>query len=165
MIVDILQEDVFLRFLASSKSDLIDRYILVLTPPIWQELEPQEGVFNPTVVSTMTIEPIAVGNQVLRSINGTLFNRQFFDTGVTRFTLQDDEASDWLSLKLNWQANVAWLLQASNIFRSCEIPRKDDLRITSRMTAPPSTIGLLRKMVDPPSHPNSVSTMAFRSGL
>ncbi|KAK1221652.1 hypothetical protein PQX77_015535 [Marasmius sp. AFHP31] len=131
---EMLQEDVFLRFLASQKSKKVDRAFLMA---MWYgdgdgyESDDDEGVpewFDQlTIFSTLTKTPIAVANYVFTSGRG-FTERKALEDGLTRFRLIE-EAGSSLLLFLNWNAELAWLSQSSNIFRSCGISLDDDLSV------------------------------------
>ncbi|KAK1231609.1 hypothetical protein PQX77_005273 [Marasmius sp. AFHP31] len=127
---EMLQEDVFLRFLASQKSKEVDRLFL---DTMWWYGDndgdgDDEGVpefDQPTIFSTLTKSPIAVANNVWTS--GQVFTeRKALEDGLTRFRL-NEEAGSMLLLWLNWHAGIAWLSHSLNIFQSCGISLDDDL--------------------------------------
>ncbi|KAK1234408.1 hypothetical protein PQX77_002389 [Marasmius sp. AFHP31] len=125
---EMLQEDVFLRFLASLKSKEVDRAFLGAMS--WDGYDESEGVpesfDQPTIFSTLTKTPIAVTNNVWTSFRG-FTERKALENGLTRFRLEGDGSR--LELWLNGDAGQAWLSQSSNIFQSRGISFDDDLRV------------------------------------
>ncbi|KAK1218284.1 hypothetical protein PQX77_019038 [Marasmius sp. AFHP31] len=127
---EMLQEDVFLRFVASLKSKEFDRVFLYM---MWQ-WDSNDDIYKgvaesfdqPTIFSTLTKTPIAVANNVWTS--GRIFTeRKALEKGLTRFRLEEDGSRLWLYLNEN--AGLAWLSQSSNIFQSCGISLDDDLSV------------------------------------
>ncbi|KAK1231608.1 hypothetical protein PQX77_005272 [Marasmius sp. AFHP31] len=125
---EMLQEDVFLRFLASLKSKEADWAFLEAL--WWGGVDDDKGVpewcDQPTIFSTLTKSPIAVANNVWTNGRG-LTERKALENGLTRFRLEGDGSV--LELRLNWYAAKAWLSQSSNIFQSCGISLDDDLSV------------------------------------
>ncbi|KAK1222541.1 hypothetical protein PQX77_014605 [Marasmius sp. AFHP31] len=123
---EMLQEDVFLRFLASLKSKQADRAFLYAMS--WGGNDNYEGVpesfVRPTIFSTLTTTPIAVANNVW--VDGWGFTeRKTLENRITRFRLEEDGSR--LELRSNDNAGLAWLSQLSNIFEACGISLDDDL--------------------------------------
>ncbi|KAK1229605.1 hypothetical protein PQX77_007326, partial [Marasmius sp. AFHP31] len=122
---EMLQEDVFLRFLASLKSEEVDRAFL---RAMWWDGYDVRGVpesfDQPTIFSTLTKTPIAVANNVWTSWEG-FTERKALENGLTRFRLGEDGSGLWL--QLNDNAGEAWLSQSLNIFQACGISLDDDL--------------------------------------
>ncbi|KAK1235528.1 hypothetical protein PQX77_001243 [Marasmius sp. AFHP31] len=125
---EMLQEDVFVRFLASLKSREADR--LFLRAMWWDGVDDDEGVpesfDQPTIFSTLTATPIAVANHVWTNGQG-FTERKALENGLTRFRLEEDGSR--LELWLNENAGLAWLSQSSNIFQACGISLDDDLSV------------------------------------
>ncbi|KAK1221490.1 hypothetical protein PQX77_015696 [Marasmius sp. AFHP31] len=125
---EMLQEDVFLRFLASLKSREADW--LFLRAMWWDDYDDDEGVpesfDQPTIFSTLTKTPIAVTNNIWTNGRG-LTERKALENGLTRFRLEEDGSG--LSLRLNEKAGEAWLSQSLSIFQSCGISLDDDLSV------------------------------------
>ncbi|KAK1235116.1 hypothetical protein PQX77_001667 [Marasmius sp. AFHP31] len=125
---EMLQEDVFVRFLASQQSKQVDQAFLLA---MWADgVSDYEGVpesrDQPTIFSTLTKSPIAVANNVW--VNGKGFTeRKALENGLTRFRLEEDGSG--LELWLNGNTGRAWLSQSSNIFQSCGISLDDDLSV------------------------------------
>ncbi|KAL0058676.1 hypothetical protein AAF712_014637 [Marasmius tenuissimus] len=84
-----------------------------------------ERVDRPTVFSTRTKTPIAVANNVWESLNDNLVDRTCLENGWTRFRLDGDR---WVSLRLNWDAEKAWLSQAWRVFHARGVLLEDDLK-------------------------------------
>ncbi|KAK1235032.1 hypothetical protein PQX77_001754 [Marasmius sp. AFHP31] len=127
---EMLQEDVFVRFLASLKSKEADRAFLWA---MWYDgdgYDDDEGVpesfDQPTIFSTLTKTPIAVANYVWTNLQG-FRERKALENGLTRFRLKGDGSR--LELWLNGDAGDTWLSQSSNIFQSCGISLDDDLSV------------------------------------
>ncbi|KAK1217679.1 hypothetical protein PQX77_019658 [Marasmius sp. AFHP31] len=122
---EMLQEDVFLRFLASLKSEQADWAFL---DAMWRNGDgDDEGVpefDQPTIFSTLTATPIAVANNVWTSFRG-FTERKALENGLTRFRLEEDGSG--LELWSNDNAGEAWLSQSLNIFQACGISLDDDL--------------------------------------
>ncbi|KAK1234704.1 hypothetical protein PQX77_002088 [Marasmius sp. AFHP31] len=80
---EMLQEDVFLRFLASLKSKQAD---WVFLQSMWYgyDVDLPELFDQPTIVSTMTKTPIAVANNVWTSREG-FTERKALENGLTRY--------------------------------------------------------------------------------
>ncbi|KAK1224760.1 hypothetical protein PQX77_012320 [Marasmius sp. AFHP31] len=124
---EMLQEDVFLRFLASQKSREADRLFLMAAS--WDDYDDDEGVpefDQPTIFSTLTKTPIAVANHVWTSRKGFTEGKAL-ENGLTRFRLE--EHGSLLELWLNWHAGQAWVSQSLNIFQACGISLDDDLSV------------------------------------
>ena len=80
---DLLQDDVFLRFLASQKSKEVDRGVVEVIA--WsREFHASERCDQPTVFSTLTQIPIAVANNIWKDYKGNLSDRTVLENGVTR---------------------------------------------------------------------------------
>ena len=62
--VDLLQDDVFLRFLASRKSKEVDRAFLHVMWRGYVTEVASEMCDRPTVISTLTQTPIAIANNI-----------------------------------------------------------------------------------------------------
>ncbi|KAK1224761.1 hypothetical protein PQX77_012321 [Marasmius sp. AFHP31] len=125
---EMLQEDVFVRFLASLKSREADRLFLgaMWGDGVDDDLNLPEWCDQLTIFSTLTKSPITVANNVWTS--GRVFTeRQALENGLTRFRLEGDGSR--LELWLNGDAGNAWLSQSSNIFQACGISLDDDLSV------------------------------------
>jgi len=88
--VDLLQEDVFLRFLASVKSTQVDRKFVEVIGQGYVTKHASEissdDTDRPTVFSTLTqTQAIAVKNNVWESFHGNLSGRKLLENGVTRW--------------------------------------------------------------------------------
>ncbi|KAK1219870.1 hypothetical protein PQX77_017393 [Marasmius sp. AFHP31] len=126
-----LQEDVFLRFLASQKSKQVDQ--VFLDTMRWYGDNDGDGddegvpeFDQPTIFSTLTATPIAVANHVWTSRKG-FTERKALEDGLTRFRLEGDGSV--LELRLNSNAERAWVSQSLNIFQACGISLDDDLSV------------------------------------
>ncbi|KAK1231607.1 hypothetical protein PQX77_005271 [Marasmius sp. AFHP31] len=132
---EMLQTDVFMRFLASQKLKQADQAFL---NAMWygNRDDDDEGDDNdegvpelfdqPTIFSTLAKTPVAVANNVWTSEEG-FTERKALENGLTRFQLEEDGSR--LMLWLNGNARLAWLSQSSNIFQSCGISLDDDLSV------------------------------------
>ena len=82
--VDLLKEEVLMRYLASFKSKEIDRGLLdVLARGDAKEKVP-EWVCQPTVICKSTNTPIAVANNAWQSLWGPLVEREVLGNGWIR---------------------------------------------------------------------------------
>ena len=82
---DLLQEDVFLRFLASRKSKKVDRGVVDAIRWSYDVREDaSERCKQPTVFSTLTQTPIAVANNIWEDGSGDIPERTLLENGVTR---------------------------------------------------------------------------------
>ncbi|KAK1223992.1 hypothetical protein PQX77_013128 [Marasmius sp. AFHP31] len=124
--IEMLQEDVFMRFLASQKSEQADR--VFLWAMWWDDIDIDvtELFDQPTIFSTLTATPIAFANNLWTSESGFV-EEEVLENGLTRFRLEED--GTWLSLHLNLCARPAWLSQSSNIFQSRGISFDDNLSV------------------------------------
>ncbi|KAJ8087505.1 hypothetical protein PM082_006336 [Marasmius tenuissimus] len=116
--IDFLEEDVFLRFLASCKSKKVDRAFVGFISWAWDsEIVPQ-SFHRPTVFSIQTGAPIAFANNDWDIYETNLTEKKVLDNGYTRFRLFDEDDGNWLLLGMNWNAGEAWTAQAPSIFHS-----------------------------------------------
>ena len=95
---EILQEDVLLRFLASSRSKEVDEFIVdgshsvgggsicsVLHTNFLREFREEDFRVNvPTIVLGPTNIPIAIANNVWSDVGNSLLGRKVLDNGFTR---------------------------------------------------------------------------------
>ena len=81
---DLLQEDVFLRFLASQKSKDLDRGLVKDIADHDITCDPSEGCDQLTVFSTLTQTPITVANNIWEDPYGDLSEQTLLENGVTR---------------------------------------------------------------------------------
>ncbi|KAK1229463.1 hypothetical protein PQX77_007481 [Marasmius sp. AFHP31] len=125
---DLLKEDVLIRYMASLKKKEIDRTFVEEISLAWPDEGEPESVVQPAVIDTSTNTPIAVVNQVWRSDEDVdcLIDRNVLDNGWTRFRLGGD--TDF-SLRLNSNAEQAWLPQALSIFHARGISLEGDLSV------------------------------------
>ena len=82
--VDLLQDDVFLRFLASCKSKKVDREFVYVIWGSYLTEDASEMCDRPTVISTLTQAPIAVANNIWEDPYGNLSEQTLLDNGMTR---------------------------------------------------------------------------------
>ncbi|KAJ8083391.1 hypothetical protein PM082_009263 [Marasmius tenuissimus] len=142
--VDLLQPDVFLRFLASQKSIAVDRgfveAIWTAGRVRWDDVP--ERVSQPTIISALTQTPIAHANNVWKEFGDRLLGRKELENGLARFRLDDDGDDKWFSLVMNTDTSLppfsrrhseglekSWLSQALSIFHSCGISLEEDLSV------------------------------------
>ncbi|KAJ8089573.1 hypothetical protein PM082_014829 [Marasmius tenuissimus] len=119
---ELLQEDVLARFLASHKSkEADDAFMRAMCYASMYDMTGR--VDRPTVFSTRTETPIAVANNVWRSLEDNLVERTCLEHGWTRFRLDGDGR---LSLGLNMDAEKAWLLQAWSVFHARGVSLEND---------------------------------------
>ncbi|KAJ8087462.1 hypothetical protein PM082_006292 [Marasmius tenuissimus] len=125
---ELLQEDVFMRFLASQKSKEADRaFVRAIGDHVDCDVNVPESCHRPTIFSTLTATPIAFANNVWTGRKGFV-ERKVLEDGLTRFRL-DKDAEGWFWLWLNEDVEEAWLFQSSNIFQSRGISLEDDLGV------------------------------------
>ncbi|KAK1226380.1 hypothetical protein PQX77_010642 [Marasmius sp. AFHP31] len=138
--VDLLQEDVCLRFMASCKSEVADRAVVQGIGWAGSDVGVPELFDQPTVISALTQTPIAVANNFWKSI-GCLVERKVLGSGLTRFrVIGGARFVVW------WNENVkeAWLCQALGVFHARGIGLDDDLSVyrpvwrTARLEGYPS---------------------------
>ncbi|KAK1217074.1 hypothetical protein PQX77_020281 [Marasmius sp. AFHP31] len=124
--VELVQDDVVLRFLASLKSKEADHAFFgaITTDSIIGGRDTQVDITQPTVVSTLTQTAIAVANNTLESDVSCLSERKLLEHGLTRFTLG---IGSELSLRWNSEQSEAWFSQAWSILHACGISLEDDL--------------------------------------
>ncbi|KAK1225546.1 hypothetical protein PQX77_011516 [Marasmius sp. AFHP31] len=130
---DLLQEDVFLRFLASQNSrEVDDAFISAIHECGRRSEDVPEFVSQPTIFSALTQAPIAFvfASYPWKSYRG-LVEQKELENGLTRFRLDGDEK--WISLRRGVNEaegpGKAWLAQASSIFHSCGISLEEDLSL------------------------------------
>ncbi|KAJ8094935.1 hypothetical protein PM082_010151 [Marasmius tenuissimus] len=114
--MEFIQGDVLLRFLASLKSKEVDRIMVMeaITSGTWIT-DVFEQVSRTTVISTTTKTPIAVAANIWESDSNSLSERRLLEDGMTRFKLAK---GIYLGLRLNPDAENAWLPQASSILHA-----------------------------------------------
>ncbi|KAJ8092467.1 hypothetical protein PM082_023720 [Marasmius tenuissimus] len=128
--VDILKEDVLMRYLASFKSKAVDRRFVELegfSRIDWPDPSDVLGrVDRPTVFCNITDAPIAVANNFWESDEASLVERKSLEDGWTRFRLCEDNRG---SLDMFWNINAggSWLSQASSIFHARGTLLEEDL--------------------------------------
>ncbi|KAJ8087630.1 hypothetical protein PM082_006463 [Marasmius tenuissimus] len=121
--VDLLQDDVCMRFMASCRSKEVDH--VFLKGIIWtgSDVAVPESFDQPTVFSVLTQTPIAVANNVWESHYGNLAERKVLENGLTRFRVV---GRGGLWLWLNMDVDEAWRCQAPKVFRARGISLGDD---------------------------------------
>ncbi|KAJ8087435.1 hypothetical protein PM082_006265 [Marasmius tenuissimus] len=125
---ELLQEDVFMRFMASQQSKEFDLAIVrVIVYDADCDVNVPESFHRPTIFSTLTATPIAFANNVWASDHG-LVERKVLKNGLTRFRLGEG-AGGWFWFWLNEGVEEAWLCQSSNIFQSRGISLEDDVGV------------------------------------
>ncbi|KAK1226382.1 hypothetical protein PQX77_010644 [Marasmius sp. AFHP31] len=123
--VDLLQEDVCLRFMASCKSKQVDRVFVAGSISAGSDVVVPESFDQPTVISALTQTPIAVGNNVWGS--NDLVERKVLESGLTRFRVVGE--GGWFELWWNGGMEKAWLCQALAVFHARGIGLDDDLSV------------------------------------
>ncbi|KAJ8088733.1 hypothetical protein PM082_013976 [Marasmius tenuissimus] len=140
--VDFLQDDVVLRFMASMKSEVLDRAFVNWAPFrdewTWKGYRAdvravRNYAINPNtaqVFSTLGNTPIAIAHLRWHSSNTNLktpLERTLLGNGLVRFRLGDGEWI-WLEMVLmGMDAERAWLSQAWSVFHALGITVDDDL--------------------------------------
>ncbi|KAJ8082101.1 hypothetical protein PM082_007947 [Marasmius tenuissimus] len=125
---DLLRSDVLLRFLASLKSEKVDR--IVLDPCANDATRADVRVSQPTVISKSTNTPIATANNAWTSSSVDISDRKVLENGLTRFTLASPPRRGvYVFLGWNWWGIAAgdWLSQAWRIFHERGVTLGDDL--------------------------------------
>ncbi|KAJ8089088.1 hypothetical protein PM082_014336 [Marasmius tenuissimus] len=125
--VDLLQEDNFLRFLASRQSIEVDRTFVGATRSALLRTPVSIPVNQPIIFSTLTQTPIAFTINVWESLRSTLVEKQALKDGLTRFRLDGDGNSLSLELDEDITLKEAWLSQASSVFHCRGISLEEDL--------------------------------------
>ncbi|KAJ8079240.1 hypothetical protein PM082_021740 [Marasmius tenuissimus] len=129
--VETIQEDIFLRFLASCKSKEIDRFFLHAIKIVFGSGFSVDftKVRQPTLLSSSTDAPIAIADSAWEA-GGCLSERRLLKNGLTRFTLAPRQFESDFSLNWNQLAgDVQWLLQAWSFFYASGITLEDDLSV------------------------------------
>ncbi|KAK1228992.1 hypothetical protein PQX77_007958 [Marasmius sp. AFHP31] len=124
--VDLLQEDVCLRFMASRKSKVADRAFVEGIRSAGSDVVVPESFDQPTVISALTQTPIAVGNNFWKHYSGKFVERKVLESGLTRFRVV---GSGRVWLGLNRDVESAWLCQALGVFHARGIGLDDDLSV------------------------------------
>ncbi|KAK1225473.1 hypothetical protein PQX77_011586 [Marasmius sp. AFHP31] len=128
-----LQEDVFIRFLASQPESLLVDFSVVTqfaSSVAWWYRgftgvpERYERVSQSIVISTSTNFVIAVADSAWQSERGYLSDPKLLGNGLTRFTLAGPPS---FSLVWNRDTDFAWISQASRIFHAHGITLEEDL--------------------------------------
>ncbi|KAK1230276.1 hypothetical protein PQX77_006639 [Marasmius sp. AFHP31] len=121
---ELLQEEVLVRFLVCQKSREADDAFMTATYDAWTSKDIPERVNLPTIFSALTKAPIAVANNVWKSLNDNLMERTCLENGWIRFRLDGD---GWLLLRLNRNMEKAWLSQAWSVFHARGVSLDDDV--------------------------------------
>ncbi|KAK1228049.1 hypothetical protein PQX77_008928 [Marasmius sp. AFHP31] len=132
---DLLQRDVFMRFLGTKRSKDTDDVVVERIDQ--RGVRHKRGVpdsFNqPIIFSTLTQTPIATANNFWWSRKENLVARKVLGNSWTRFRLNGDENEPWLQLSTGRNdcggLPKAWILQASSIFYSRGISLEGDLSV------------------------------------
>ncbi|KAK1233242.1 hypothetical protein PQX77_003606 [Marasmius sp. AFHP31] len=124
--VDLLQEDVCMRFMASCKSKQVDRVFVRGIRSAGSDIVVPESFDQPTIISALTQTPIAVGNDVWESQFRHLTERKVLESGLTRFQVYRDK---WFWLRWNRDMLEAWLCQALGVFHARGIGLDDNLSV------------------------------------
>ncbi|KAK1220282.1 hypothetical protein PQX77_016960 [Marasmius sp. AFHP31] len=124
--VDLLQEDICLRFMASCKSKKVDRVFVEGIRSAGSGVVVPESFDQPTVISALTQTPIAVGNNIWDDPYGNFVERKVLESGLTRFRVVGDGV-----FYLWWNGDVeeAWLCQSLGMFHARGIGLDDDLSV------------------------------------
>ncbi|KAK1222608.1 hypothetical protein PQX77_014543 [Marasmius sp. AFHP31] len=132
--VDLLQEPVLLRFLATLKSKEVDHTFLEAIRADWNDGNltevPEPLVNQPTVLTTSSNTPIAFANQIWKNSGGVnLEDQKMEGNELTRFRLRECETRQTRLLELVQDADDAWLSQACSTFHAGGISLEDDLNV------------------------------------
>ncbi|KAK1226505.1 hypothetical protein PQX77_010513 [Marasmius sp. AFHP31] len=82
--VDLLQEDICLRFMASCKSREVDHIFVAGIRSARRDVVVPESFDQPTVISALTQTPIAVGNNIWDDPYGDFVERKVLESGLIR---------------------------------------------------------------------------------
>ncbi|KAK1219627.1 hypothetical protein PQX77_017639 [Marasmius sp. AFHP31] len=115
--VDLLQDDICMRFMASCRSEDVDRAFIEEIRSAGDDVGMPESFDQPTIISALTQTPIAVGNNVWESDEGNLIEKKVLGNGVTRFRA---DGGGQFCLGLDDDVNKAWLCQALRVFHAHE---------------------------------------------
>ncbi|KAK1225503.1 hypothetical protein PQX77_011556, partial [Marasmius sp. AFHP31] len=124
--VDLLQEDVCLRFMASCKSKEVDQIFVVGIRSAGSDVVMPESFDQLTVISALTQTPIAVAKNVWESRRSNLVERKVLESGLIRFrVVRDGRFYLW------WNGGMedVWLCQALGVFHARGIGLDDDLSL------------------------------------
>ncbi|KAJ8088732.1 hypothetical protein PM082_013975 [Marasmius tenuissimus] len=133
--VDLLQEDVVLRFLASKKSEHVDRTVISLILENRTNRHSVPELVNPNTVqvfSTLKNAPIAIAHHDLTDLSwDNLFNilldQTPLENGLMRLRLDGFETGFHLEMRMGIDEERAWLTQAWSVFHALGITLEDDL--------------------------------------
>ncbi|KAK1233286.1 hypothetical protein PQX77_003561 [Marasmius sp. AFHP31] len=132
--VDLLQDDVFLQFMANCRSKEADCVFIKGIETTMDAIDVPESFDQPTVISALTQTPIAVTENVWDS-DDSGFNiggdRKVLDNGLTRFRVEgitDFRTIIWLELNVK-DTREAWLCQAPGVLSARGIELDADLSV------------------------------------
>ncbi|KAK1233288.1 hypothetical protein PQX77_003563, partial [Marasmius sp. AFHP31] len=125
--VDLLQEDVCLRFMASCKSKQVDHAFVAGIRSAGSDVVVPQSFDQLTVISALTQTPIAVvGNNVWEDPCDEFVERKVLESGLTRFRVV---GKGYFVLWWNVNVEEAWLCQALGVFHARGIGLDDDLSV------------------------------------
>ncbi|KAK1219623.1 hypothetical protein PQX77_017635 [Marasmius sp. AFHP31] len=125
--VDLLQDDIWLRFMASCKSKEVDHGFVEGIRLAGSDVVVPELFDQPTVISALTQTPIAVAKNIWESqYNDNLVERKVLESRLTRFRVVGDGL---FFLWLNLNVESAWLCQALGLFHARGIGLDDNLSV------------------------------------
>ncbi|KAJ8092470.1 hypothetical protein PM082_023723 [Marasmius tenuissimus] len=143
--LDLLKEDVLMRYLATFKTKKIDQNLVEGISYNRDEPDDNDGevgmpesVDQPTVFRNSDNTPIAVAIQTWASIQKPLAERKLLGNGWLRFRLTED-GKQRFSLILNHDVGEAWISQALSIFHARGIVLEESLR-ECRLVMPQATL-------------------------
>ncbi|KAK1229464.1 hypothetical protein PQX77_007482 [Marasmius sp. AFHP31] len=140
--MDLLKEDVLIRYLAGFNARKIDRKFMEEIYEVSRDDGVSESVVQPTVFHALTDTPIAVANNTWESKRNSLVEARVLDTGWIRFRLgEDNERELWVAL--NVHAKDAWMSQALSIFHASGILLDGDLSLYNMVEPGASFYGYL----------------------
>ncbi|KAK1231215.1 hypothetical protein PQX77_005670 [Marasmius sp. AFHP31] len=114
----LLQEDLFLRFLAGLETETVDfSFLSAIASASRSHIVASEGISQVTVLSSLTNTTIAVGTPVWGSYHANLIEPTLLHNGVTRFKFTPDEGNSF-GLKWNSTVSAHWLSQAWSFLHS-----------------------------------------------
>ncbi|KAK1226381.1 hypothetical protein PQX77_010643 [Marasmius sp. AFHP31] len=124
--VDLLQDDVCLRFIASCKSKEVDHVFVEGIRSAGGDVGVPELFDQPTVISALTQTPIAIGNNFWESTFNNLLERKVLESGLMRFRVVGEGD---VRLWMDGDVKEAWVCQAVGVFHARGIGLDDDLSV------------------------------------
>ncbi|KAK1225504.1 hypothetical protein PQX77_011557 [Marasmius sp. AFHP31] len=124
--VDLLQDNVCLRFMASCQSKKVDHTFLDGIISTKSDVGMLELFDQPTIISALTQTPIAIGNHVWDDEYNNFVEKKVLESGLTRFRVV---GHGLFVLWWNGDTKNAWLCQALGVFHAQGIGLDDNLSV------------------------------------